>query len=92
MIGVGSVGSGGVIFEADIRTSSTPWVFATSLDLASKPGSFGNPDLHESEFVCSVVNVCRPCRTSVSGRFKNSARSGTLSKEMGLLRGTGSVQ
>ena len=86
MIEAGSVGSGGVVFGTDIKTSSMPWVFSTSLDLALDPGSFRNLDPNESGFIHIVVGVCKRCRTSISRRSKNCARSGTLSKGMGLLR------
>ena len=54
-------------------------------DLASNPGSFGNPDPDKSGFVFNVVGVYRPCRTFPGGRSRNSKRSRTLSKEMELV-------
>ena len=62
MVGAGSDESGGVISRANARTLSVPWAFATSLDMASDSGSFGNPDLDKSGFIqINVIRVCRPC-------------------------------
>ena len=86
MVGGGFVGSGGVISGADTRMLFVPWAFVTSLDMASDTGSFGNPNLDKSRFVLNVVGVYRLYRTSSDGRSRNSERSGTLSREMELVR------
>ena len=57
IVGVGSVGGGGAISGVATRTSSTPWVLGTSLDLAMDPGSLRHPDPNESKFVLSVVSI-----------------------------------
>ena len=63
-----------------------PWASMTPLDRALDPGSFGNSDPNESGFVFNVVGVIRRYSTSSGGRSGNSKRSGTLCKEMGLVR------
>ena len=87
MIRAGSVGRRGVVFGADVGTSSMLCVFPMSLDVVSDPGSCGHPNPVESKSVFSIVGVFRPCRMLATSRVsRNSTKSGTLSNGMGLLR------
>ena len=85
-IGAGLVKSGGVISRADPGTLSLLWAFMMPLDLALDPRSFGHLDLDKSRFIFNIVGVVKPCNTSTGGISKNSERSGTLSRRMGLMR------
>ena len=78
----------GVIFGVNAGTLFVRCTPKTplGLDLASDPRSFGNPNLDKLGFIFNFIAVVRPCSTSSGGRSRNSERSKTLSKGIGLVQ------